>query len=89
MGALVHERGKSLLGATISERYPSDADKRSRLKPKVYFRLAKLRDFWGRYNGGKNFSMSDATLLLLDFYDQFYERCKDDFERKPEGEVEA
>ena len=82
MEALVYEKGKKLEGTATSERFPSDGDRRARLKPKVFFRLVRLRDFWGRYNDGRNFSMSDAVILLLDFYDQFYERCKDDFKRQ-------
>lgn len=80
--ALGHEIVNKHISPATSERYPSDGDRRARLKPKVFFRLVRLRDFWGRYNDGRNFSMSDAVILLLDFYDQFYERCKDDFKRQ-------
>ena len=85
--AVVNEKGKKLVGVGTCKQYPSDSDKFVRVKYKQFFRLTRLRDFWSRYNEGKNFSQSDAVVLLLDFYDQFYERCKDDFKRTKEADA--
>lgn len=57
-----------------------DAGKRIRLNPVLYFEIATLKDFWQSHREGL-FSFADTVALLKDFYDQFYEKCKEDFKK--------
>ena len=51
-----------------------------RANTKVFFRLTELRDFWQAHRDEK-FSYSDAIKLLLDFYEQFYPRHREEFKK--------
>lgn len=80
MTLLVHEKEKKQDGTITCARYPSSSDKWVRVKPPVFFRLCEMRRFWQGHRQD-NFSQGDAIKLLLDFYEQFYPRHREEFKK--------